>query len=211
RTAGAMFSNLGESARFRGDHERAAELYQKALNVAREIGDRPSEMIYLSNLSGARLGLRQFRDAEADLRQVLALTSSPKTCNLSETYSFLAEACLGQNKIPEAMSAAAHALTLAQSSGNEFDLGGAWRALGEVGAALSESGREPAAATWPVSLPSDPAACFAESIRIFKKIAAKGEAARTLQAWSLFEQQQGRARESALKLGEAEAILRHLS
>src|SRR5262249_20772838 len=36
RNAGAMLSNLGESARLRGDYQAAAELYQKALTVVRE-------------------------------------------------------------------------------------------------------------------------------------------------------------------------------
>jgi tetratricopeptide (TPR) repeat protein len=77
RNAAAMWSNRGESARLRGDCASAKDLYQKALGIAREIGHRESEIIYLSNLAGARLGLRQFEQAETDLREVIALAATP--------------------------------------------------------------------------------------------------------------------------------------
>src|SRR5262249_46376298 len=133
---GAMYSNLGESARLRGDNRSAVELYQKALASAREIGDRPSEMIYLSNLSGARLGLGQFKEAEGDLRQIVSQVGAAKSCSLSETFAFLARACLGQRKLSEALQAAEQAVAIGKSSENQFDLAGSWRILGQVLAAL---------------------------------------------------------------------------
>jgi predicted ATPase/class 3 adenylate cyclase len=219
RNAAAMWSNLGESARLRGDYQAAAELYQKALAISRQIGHRESEVIYLNNLGGARLGLRQFEQAEADLRQVIVLSGAPKSCNLSETYSFLAAACLGQEKLAEALEAARHALALAQESENHLDLGGAWRALGRAaaqmmsrGAAASDS-RAPADATV-----ADPRVCFSESLRVFKEINAEGEQARTLRAWAEFELQQGQtdegrkrakaARDIFLRLGTASEVER---
>src|SRR5262249_37586707 len=133
RNAAAMLSNLGESARLRGNYQAAVDLYQRALTMAQGIGQRSSDMIYLSNLAGARLGLGQFKEAEAELGQSIALTVTPLSCTLSETYSFLAEACLGQGKLAEAHQAAKHALVLAKEAEILLDQGTALRSLGRVG------------------------------------------------------------------------------
>jgi tetratricopeptide (TPR) repeat protein len=185
RNAAAMFSNLGESARLRGDYVAAVELYQKALKLAVEIGHRSSEFIYLSNLAGARLGLGQYEQAEAELRQAINLNTGPRSCSLSETYAFLADACLGQGKLLEAKQAAEHAVKLGREMEIHLDEGSAWRALGRAAAALRASG-DPK----PPDLP-EPADCFAQSLEVFQKIAAEGEQARTLRAWSLYLRQQG--------------------
>ena len=206
RNAAAMWSNLGESARLRGDYEAAAGLYQKAIAISRQIGHRESEIIYLTNLSGARLGLRQFEQAEEDLRQVITLTGTPNSCVLSESYSFLSEACLGQAKLSEAMDAAQRALALAQQSGSYLDLGGAWRALGQAAAAMKNpragDNRERAV----VSDLAEPEVCFAESLRVFKQMNAEGEQARTLRAWAEFEFNQGRGDEGRKKSEAARAM-----
>ena len=211
RNAGAMWSNLGESARLRGDYQAAAELYQKALAIARQIGHRESEVIYLNNLCGARLGLRQFEEAEADLRQVITLTGTPKSGALSETNTFLAEACLGQGKLTEALEAAQHALALAQESENHLDLGGAWRALGKVAAGMKKRRADARTVSAdPGASVTEPHACFTESLRVFKQINAEGERARTLRAWAEFELHQGRTEEGRKKLEEARSIFQQL-
>jgi class 3 adenylate cyclase/tetratricopeptide (TPR) repeat protein len=222
RNAGAMWSNLGESARLRGDYHAAADFYQTALDIACEIGHRESEVIYLNNLAGARLGLGQFAQAEAGLRQAIALTGQPSSCSLSETYSFLAQACLGQGRASEAIEAARHGLALAQRSENYLDLGGAWRVLGEAAAALergalnAECGVSDSARAIPHSAlltppTADPSACFAESLRVFRTIGAPGEEARTLQAWAEYDQQHGLAEQSREKFQEAQGILGRLA
>jgi tetratricopeptide (TPR) repeat protein len=212
RNAGAMLSNLGESARLRGDFHGAVELYEQALSEAREIGERPSEMIYLSNLGGARLGLGQFREAEAALRQAIALTSLHKFCVLSETYGFLAQVCLGQGKPGEALEAAERAVAIGQETENHLDLAGAWRVLGQVTAEIIRPGiPDGAPKPRPVLPLRDPAFCFAESLRIYKKIGAADQTVRTLRAWAEFEQQRGRAEESRKKAKEASRILARLA
>jgi hypothetical protein len=70
-----------------------------------EIGSRESELIYLSNLAGARLGLGQFPEAEASLREVIGAATSPNACSRRKLLvSF--EACSGQGKYAEAWDAA---------------------------------------------------------------------------------------------------------
>ena len=179
RNAGAMWSNLGESARLRGDYQAAADRYQKALAIVRQIGHRDSETIYLNNLSGALLGLRQFESAETILRKVIAQTAAPKWCTLSETYRFLSEACLGQGKLSQALEAAQRALILAQESENGLDLGSAWRALGRIAAKLKKRGADTHDIADPSAVP-EPHACFQESLRVFEQMNAEAEQARTL-------------------------------
>jgi predicted ATPase len=216
RNAGAMFSNLGESARLRGDYRAAVELYERALAVAKEIGDRPSEAIYLNNLCGARLGLRQFQEAEDGLRQVIALTDMPRSCSLAETYSFLARACLGQGKDAEALEAAQRAIAIAKESENHLDLGGGWRVLGQVAAMLKNratfeaEGRAAPETNTRLPEAADPAACFEESLRIFDKMEADGERAATLLTWAEFDEAEGRLQQSREKSQKASEILKHM-
>lgn len=56
----------------------------------------------------------------------------------------------------------------------------------------------------------EPHACFTESLRVFKRISAEGEQARTLRAWGEFELHEGRAEEGRKKLEEARSIFQQL-
>ena len=208
RNSAAMWSNLGESARLKGDFAAAVGFYNKALAIARQIGSRESEIIYLSNLCGARLGLEQFSEAEADLRRLIPLASSHVSSVLSEAFSFLAEACLGQGRLAEGLQAAQRALTLASDSGNELDLGIAQRLLGQL---LARSGgSSPLAADGPAALARDPSQYFSQSLDLFKKLNAEGEQARTLRAWGQFELAQGQKAPGSKKLAAALDIFQRL-
>lgn len=191
RNAGSMFSNLGESARLKGDFQSAVSLYQKALEIAREIGNRPGEMLYLSNLGGARLGLEQFSEAEKDLRQAIAMTGMRKFCSLSETYTFLAQACLGQGKLTEGRDAAQQGISIAMQIGNPLDLAGGWRAAGRILAAWSQTGEagKPSISIGDSHLNYDINYCFSESIRLYETIGAADEQARTSHIWAACRQQ----------------------
>ena len=209
RNSAAMLSNLGESARARGDYRRAEELYEKALAAVRQIGHRESEAIYLSNLSAARIGLQKYQQVEADAREALALVEDSNFCAHSETYAFLSQGCLGQGKLAEALEAANRALNLARETENDLDLGIAWRTLGEVLAGCNnERGAVPNSPLNEIC--SEPEACFQESHRIFEKINAEGEAARTLRAWAELDLQNGRLEEGQVKLADAQAIFRRI-
>jgi tetratricopeptide (TPR) repeat protein len=209
RNSAAMLSNLGESARYRGDYQRAEQLYEQATAAVREIGHRESEAIYLANLSAARLGLRKYQQAEHDVREALALLEGSTFCALSETYVYLSQACLGQGKVKEALGVVFQALDMARESGSDLDLGTAWRTLGQVLATWDHSqfGSLPAYNSSPAPQPE---ACFLESHRIFQKIKAESEAARTLRAWADFDLKNGRHQEGRQKLEEAQNIFRRL-
>jgi hypothetical protein len=90
-----------------------------------------------------------------------------------------------------------------------FDLAGSWRVLGQVAAAIQRSKDQHLTKT--PALPQDPAACFAESLRLYDNIGAKDEMARTLLLWADFEQQQGRTEQSREKTDRAHGILAGLT
>jgi tetratricopeptide (TPR) repeat protein len=217
RNTAAMWSNLGESARSRGDYAAAEVLYCKALAAVREIGHRESEAIYLSNLSAARLGLKQFEQVEKDAREAIALTDGGNFCSRAASYSFLCEACLGQGKPAEALDAARRSLALAEESESDQDIGIAWRVLGQSVTALNPvAAGKSSAATGKrgrggrEAVPSADI-CFAKSLRVFKKINAEGEQAGTLRAWAEFEWKRGRPKLSLRKAEAARAIYQRLA
>ncbi len=184
RGVGNLLNSLGEAARLRGDYQAAVRWYEEALVITREIGDRGNEMTYLSNLGGARVGLKDWRRAETDLRDVIARVGSDRFYALSETYGFLAEACLGQDRLDEAKQAIEVSLELALATENPEYIGGMWRTLGLV-AARSPEELVINHKTY------DARSCFSESLRVWTQVDAQAERARTLRAWANFERASG--------------------
>ena len=211
RNAAAMWSNRGECARACGDHQTAADLYVKALAIARDIGHRESELIYLANLGAVRVGLGAYAEAERDLRQVISETTSPNSCTLAEAFSLLSEACLGQDKLPEAAESARRAITLAKESENALFLGGAWRSLGRVVARTMDAKLQSLdPGILGADAPMNPRSCFAESLRVFEEIKAEGEQARTLRAWGEYEFATGVIASAHEKIAQARNIFLRL-
>jgi class 3 adenylate cyclase/tetratricopeptide (TPR) repeat protein len=185
-----LLSNLGVIADALGDYETALERYQGALEIARDVGYRDGEIAYLSNRGGERAALGDYEAAEQDLRQVIELTQSTSSWILTNTYNYLAEACLGQNKTDEALSAARQALALGQAEGAQEYIATAWRALGRVTARLARpiEIEDKQTGQTPTFTAVD---CFAESARICAEIGMEGERARTLREWARYELRHG--------------------
>jgi class 3 adenylate cyclase/tetratricopeptide (TPR) repeat protein len=180
-----LLNNLGVHAQSRGDYRAAFERFQDALKIAREIGDREGEMVFLSNLGEAHLKLGEYQAAELDLRQAIHMAGAAGLDGLPDTFSFLAQACLGQGKVVEALDAARRALELGREERAPEYISAAWRTLGKVAAQLhepiviNETSEERRA--------YDAPACFAESLRICDETGMPGERARTLRAWAQHE------------------------
>ena len=51
-------------AEARGDYDTAFGRYHDALRIARETGDRDRELVFLSNLGAARIGLGESESAD---------------------------------------------------------------------------------------------------------------------------------------------------
>jgi class 3 adenylate cyclase/tetratricopeptide (TPR) repeat protein len=190
RRAVPLMNNLGVILEARGDYLGAQNRYQQALEMAREIGDRDGEMAYLSNLGGIQVRMEEHQKAEANLRQVIEMASMQGLDVLSETYTFLAGALLGQEKTGEALEAARKALSLAQEMEAQDYMGLAWRSLGRVVTALGEPVSIQVSQQQPIQV-FTAEACFAESERIFIEIEREDERARTLREWARYEMEQG--------------------
>ncbi len=201
RNAASMWSNQGEAARAGGDFHAAELLYQKALSIARQVGSCESELIYLNNLAAARLGQDQLREAEADLREVIARAHAGRPF-LSETYCLLAEARLKQGRLADAIGFAENALRLAQASSNLLDLAAAWRLCALVYSLPAPPEAESAARP----APRDPATCFRESLNLLERAGASGEQARTLRLWSEWDRENGRLVDAEARLAAAAAL-----
>ena len=172
RGVGGILNNLGENADSNGDTQTAVRHYQEALAIARENGERVLQIVYQSNLGGLRLKLGDFAAAEKDLRESIERAGNVGHFTTSETYRFLAEVLIGQNKIDEALQTAQKALTLAQETENQEHLGNAWRVLGIIA-----STQEKVKVNKKTVSAQE---CFAESLRIFTETKMEAERARTL-------------------------------
>jgi class 3 adenylate cyclase/tetratricopeptide (TPR) repeat protein len=187
-----VISNLGEVARrLEADFESAAGLYQEALSLTRDIGDRDGEVVALNNLGGAQVGLRQYEAAEDSLYRVLKMAEPINWHGLPETYCFLAEACLGQERIAEALAWAQRALDLAREGQEQELIGGAWRCLGRIASRLQEPIQLDLWHTGQPSLSCDASACFAEAWAIFVETGIELEQVHTLRDWAYYENRQG--------------------
>jgi tetratricopeptide (TPR) repeat protein len=209
RRATPLMNNLGVIAEARGDYQEARRRYQEALDTAREIGNRDGEMVYLSNLGGVKVHQAEYISAEADLKQVIEMAGAEKMDVLSVTYSFLANAYLGQNKVSEALPAAQRALDLAEETESQDDLGLVWRVLGLVAAALAEPvtislGKEGQTRTLKAE------EFFFESERIFNEIEKEEERARTLREWAKYKLAEGDYQQGMRMWDEAKEIFMQL-
>jgi DNA-binding SARP family transcriptional activator len=177
---------FGEAHRLRGDFEAAIRHYRAALAIVSRRKHRPSAIAYMSNLGGALAGAEDFAEAEKILREVLDMPQSAGWGGLPETYSFLAQTCLGQARLPQALEHAARSLTLARQIDQCDALVMAWRVLGKVKRELEDG-------NWKLEVGSDDPAsnfqhltsvdCFAESLRLCAESEMQGERAWTLRCW----------------------------
>jgi class 3 adenylate cyclase/tetratricopeptide (TPR) repeat protein len=201
RPVGMMLNSLGETLRLKGDYAAARDRYQEALTLAHEGGHRPEQILCLSNLAGALLGLGEFAEAERLLRQSIEMAGPTGYHVLPEAYRFLAEACLGQSKIDEAAEAARFALTLSRDE-NPDHLGHAWRMLGRVASRVGPM--EVIGET----LSAD--ACFQESVRVFEAAGMDSERARALYDWGQSANDAGDLEAGQRRVDEARAIFERL-
>jgi predicted ATPase len=207
--AAVQLGNLGWMSYARGDYRTAVERYEEALTMIREIRHRGEEMALLTNLGGARVGLGEHAAAEIELRRVIEMAATSPLGELSETYRYLAEACLGQSNVEDALDAAQEALALAKEANSPDYIAGAWRVLGQIAAETAK----------PITIASDGSAptthdaraCFAESVRIAEEGEMDGERARTLREWAKHELQHGDATRGATMWQEARDLFVQLT
>jgi predicted ATPase/class 3 adenylate cyclase len=203
RNVGFMLNNLGVISHLRGDYEAAVARYTEALAIFREIGERTCELPGLGNLAGAQVGLGEYAAAEANLRQAVEWAGPAGHFALSMIYCYLAESLCGQGKIDDALEAARTALDLGLRTENQDYIGSAWRALGLIASRAS-------APLLIGGVAYDAPHCFAESLRVYTKMGAEAERARTLRDWAGHERERGDVERGTALWGEARAVFSRL-
>jgi len=155
------------------------------------------------------VALKNYKAAEDDLEQAIHLAGTAGCWVLANTYYYLAEACLGQDKIKEASAAALRSLSLGQEDDAQEYIGAAWRALGII---AERTGKPVQVIDRQTKEPGDFAAqsCFAESARILSETGLDGERARTLREWGHYEIKHGEDASGIKKLQEAREIFEKL-
>lgn len=187
----SVLLNMANTISLRGEYQQAIELYQEALDTEVEVSDPDWEWICRFNMAWARIEKGDYAEAEMNLRDILAEADSSGWFGLSMINAYLANACLKQGRLEDALPAAIAAVTLAKESGAQVFLGAAWRILGRVAAAKDH----------PIRMGDevlDARSCFGNSLEIIDEIQAEPEKARTLRSWGRYEMtagdhQQGRA------------------
>lgn len=183
-------NNLGVIAVALGDYERAALRFEEALALARQHNIAEAEPVFRSNLGGAHVGLGYYELAESELRHVIDFVGDSGFSDLSETYRFLAESLLGQNRLDDALKAAQRALALGREAAAPEFVAVAWRVLGQIASrrhapvlVFDPSVGEAREVTAPD--------CFAESMKVCRLTGMNSELPRILRAWARYELEQG--------------------
>jgi tetratricopeptide (TPR) repeat protein len=178
-----LLSNLGAIADVQGDYDTAFHRFHNALEIAREIGHKDGEITLLTNRGGAASALRNYGDAEADLRLAIQLASMNGSWILPLSFNYHAEALIGLSRYEEALYSAQQALAIGEEEKTPEYIGMAWRTLGMVSEKLRK----------PISLRErgtrqimehNVDACFSKSEKIFAEAEIEIERARTLREWA---------------------------
>lgn len=199
----SVLLNMANTISLTGNYQRAIELYQEALDTEVDVSDPDWEWICLFNIAWSRIELGEFAKAEVILREILVKAISSGWFGLSMTNAYLANACLKQGRLEDALPAAKEAVLLAQESGAKEFLGAAWRILGKVAAQMDH----------PINIGNeevDVRDCFTNSLEIFEEIQAEPEKARTLRSWGRYEMSKGDRRRGRSMWEEARGIFNQL-
>jgi tetratricopeptide (TPR) repeat protein len=187
-----QLNNLGYIANSFGDFPTGRRALEEGLQIAAEIGSRLNEIYLLSNLGSTLIGLDDYLGAEAVARRGIHMCEISRVSPFPDFYRDLAEVCLRQGRVGEAVEAAHQGLDLARRQDDPREIGSAWRVLARaIGRMPEPQGARP---------------CFAESARLLSEAGATIERARTLRAWAEYELRSGDAARGRELTEEARAI-----
>lgn len=172
RRTGWVLHNMGVVVLLQGDYRAAANVFQDALQIATEIGDRDWQMAVLTNLGSVYVGLEEFSKAVETLENLLKITHGTDFYFTALVHSTLAEALLGLGRVCEASNAAEQGLNSAEMEKVLEYLGYAWRVRGQICAQSS--------CPWTAD------EYFAKSVDLFISIGAEAERARSLREWAIY-------------------------
>ena len=180
-----MLNNLAAIADARGDNETAFQRYHEALDIAREIGNRDGEILFLTNRGGEQVALGNYGAAEADLRQAIQLAGITGSWCLPIAFNDYAEALIGLGRYEEGLYSAEQALFMGEEDKTPEYVGMAWRTLGMASDKLGKPFRLRDRETRQL-VDYDAQACFRKSEQIFAEAEIEMEQARTLREWAAY-------------------------
>lgn len=135
---GVSYGQIANACMASAEHARAIEWVEKAIAIAREVGDRLNEAVMLVTLATALMGVDG--DASSDLGRAFdllkrsiainaAIGNSPQNCS---ALAGLSTCCRRMGRLEDAQVYARQAIQLATEVGNPEFLAVAWRELGRV-------------------------------------------------------------------------------
>ena len=203
RTIGNGLNTLGFQSYMLGDAENAVKYFAESLEIARESGSKPSEIMIRSNMGGAKIYLGEYVSAEKELKQIISEVGEKGHFVIHETHRFLAEALIGQGKFGEALETAEKALRLAEEAESIEETGENWRILGIISSCTKKD----------ISIKNQlysAADCFEKSLNIFKKFKMEANYAQAMHNFARHESKHGDAEKSENLFDTAKEISQRL-
>jgi len=167
-----------EPLMYKGSWERAVQVAEEGLPVAREIGNWFVVQYASTWAAIAYLKLNRLQDARRIINEAAKIAPQDITDNAAQSYGKIVagQVLLAEGKFKEACWIGREALEDSKRGGNRLEQGFAYRTLGQ-GYAASSNGPEAEA-------------CFRHSLEIFSEIQSQPELAQTLLAYGRFQCEQ---------------------
>jgi class 3 adenylate cyclase/tetratricopeptide (TPR) repeat protein len=183
--------------------EEAITFFQSALQTAVETANLGGQMLCMTRLGQVQLLLGDSDAAVRELGTALDLASSVDWYGISETYSLLAEAQLGEGQLEAAQASGLQALRWAEAVDDHQFCGRAWLALGII-AANPEINLEIDGETY------DADTCFDKSVDYFRSTGARAERGRALLIWGDYQIKYGDRKQGEQMRQRGDRILAQL-
>ncbi|NJL10207.1 MAG: CHAT domain-containing protein, partial [Calothrix sp. SM1_7_51] len=111
---GTILNNIGKVYGSLGQYQKALDYYQQSLAISQQIGDKPGEGVSFNNIGAAYIAQRQYSQAEKPLFAAIKIRDELRTklsddkkislfAQQTDTYKFLQQALIPQNKIEQAL------------------------------------------------------------------------------------------------------------
>jgi tetratricopeptide (TPR) repeat protein len=204
--------NIGETYRLKGSFTRAMQHFKTAYEAAKEVGNRPIQLVARSNEGQMLISMKRYESARTILlecyrvgKEFIHSADAQKheygwKDHLCSNMQFLTEIYLELGEIEEAWRYASEALELANELKLPMELGRSNRLIGEV---LTEKGL-------PDVSDDEIDAYFNKAVAAFREIKLDGDLGTTIYAFGKSLAKRGKKAAAARKLQQAVLIFTKL-
>ena len=192
-------NNLGTIYQDDGEHAKAVDFYEEALEVAKRVGDRMRQAVVLTNLGESQYRMEEPAKAISTLQDAEKLSSALGDLLLEgEVLRGLAKAHMLIHDFSVARDYIARSIELFEEARGKPFLGVAWRTLGEITSAAGWGGEDHKHARQ----------AFQKSISLFEELGNQIELANSLEAYASFLEESEEYKEKAHVVEEAKELRR---